>query len=93
MELNDIPKDKRAGFPSGVSEHVFKTKGEVAAFIEGVNLPDDMDVTVGTPFKRKEKKKKFVHVVRVKVGDWDDEEDELDETLDDDDDDDDLMDE
>jgi hypothetical protein len=67
MDLDDIPKSKTKDFTAGVSEHVYDTEAELDAFIEGVNLPQDLDVEVGTPFERK---KKFV--VRVKVGNFGD---------------------
>jgi hypothetical protein len=66
MDLNNIPKNKVSGFPTGVSEHVYDTEGEMKAFIDGVNLADDIDVDSGEPFERDGK-----FVVRVKVGEWD----------------------
>lgn len=67
LDLDEIPKTKTKNFKAGVSEHVYDTLAEINAFIEGVNLPSDLDVYIGTPFERDGK-----HVVRVKVGDFGD---------------------
>ncbi len=69
MDLDDIPQSKTDGFPTGVSEHSYDTVAEIVAFIEGVGLADDIDVTIGDYFQRDDQ-----WVVRVKVGDFDDEE-------------------
>lgn len=71
MDLNDIPKNKTKGFPMGVSEHIWATAAEMTAFITGVDLAEDIDVECGEPFERKGKQ-----VVRVKIGDWGDDDDE-----------------
>lgn len=75
MELNDIPKNKTKDFPTGVSEVRFDTHGEITAFLHGLSYADDVDVEAGEPFERGDK-----FVVRVRVGDWgDDDDDELSE--------------
>ena len=68
MELNEIPKNWKHHLPVGVSEHTYTTRAEIDAFLEGVNLAEDIDVETGDPFERKGR-----WVVRVRVGEWDDE--------------------
>lgn len=68
MSLDEIPKDQRTDFPIGVSEVIYDTPGELAAFIHGLGYAQDIDVEYGDPFSRDGKE-----VVRVKVGDFDEE--------------------
>jgi hypothetical protein len=67
MHVNDVPHEERKKFPTGVSEHEYDTEAEMTAFLDGVNLADDIDVESGEPFQRDGK-----FVVRVRVGEWDD---------------------
>lgn len=89
MNLNNIPQNKTSGFPTGVSEHVYNTEAECRAFVDGVQLAQDIDVETGTPFSRLTRPPVGSRgvdattpvqqwVVRVKVGEWDDEDDEND---------------
>jgi len=74
MDLNDIPKEKTDNFPMGVTEVEYDTEAEMKAFIDGLQFADDIDVSNGDYFERNGK-----FVMRVVVGDWDDEEfDDLD---------------
>lgn len=90
MNLNNIPQNKTSGFPTGVSEHVYDTEAECKAFVDGVQLAQDIDVEAGTPFQRMKRPPVGSRgvaattpveqwVVRVKVGEWDDEDDDTDE--------------
>lgn len=73
MHVNDIPHEERKRFPAGVGEYEYDTGAEMQAFIDGVSLPDDVDVEVGDAFQRDGK-----WVVRVRIGDWpEDEPDEI----------------
>lgn len=73
MDLNDIPESKTKGFATGVSEESFDTDAEMNAFLHGLTYADDIDVEAGTPFLRDGK-----FVVRVKVGDFGDEDEDED---------------
>lgn len=67
MSIDNISHDRTGNaLPTGISEHIYATKAEMTAFIEGVKLADDIDVEVGQPFERDGQ-----HVVRVAVGEWD----------------------
>jgi hypothetical protein len=68
--LNNIPQAAKAGFPTGVVEMTFYTKGEIEAFLAGLQYTDDADQYNGTPFRRDDR-----WVVRICVGDWDGEAD------------------
>lgn len=76
MGINEIPQDKTDKFPAGVSEHTYATEAECKAFVEGVNLAQDIDVETGTPFQRKTSfqnkttRRRSEWVVRVKVGNF-----------------------
>lgn len=65
MDLNDIPKNKTSGFPTGVSEVCYNTEAEILAFLNGLMYADDIDVEAGQIFARGSE-----YVVRVRVGDW-----------------------
>lgn len=80
MSLDSIPQEKTNGFPCGVSEVQYNTAAEMAAFIDGLQYADDIDVSHSEPFERNGK-----FVVRVVVGDWDDEDYDDEEALDDED--------
>lgn len=71
IDLNDIPQDKTDNLPTGVTEQTYGTEAEINAFVDGVTFPDDIDVEVSTPFQRGDQ-----WVVRVCVGDWNDDTDE-----------------
>lgn len=63
IDLNDIPRNKIKNFPEWISEVRFDTESEIKAFLIGLCYPDDLDVSYGNYFQRKNK-----WVVRVKVG-------------------------
>lgn len=65
MDLDKIPQHKKVNFPAGVSEHEYETRKEIDAFLEGVNLAQDTDVETGEIFQRDGN-----YVVRVRVGEW-----------------------
>lgn len=67
MELNAIAQEQRMNFPPGVSEHVYRTRAEMTAFVDGVSLANDLDVECGPPFVRN-----GLYVVRVRVGNFGD---------------------
>ncbi len=68
MDLDEIPKRKKDGFPEGVSEVEYSTRAEMDAFLHGLQFVGDIDVDNGTPFERGGK-----FVVRVGAGDYGDE--------------------
>ncbi len=76
MDLNEIPQDQTDKFPAGVSEHEFHTEKEVLAFLSGLNLADAIDVEHGEPFVRQTPLYQM-HVVRVRVGNFEEDEDEI----------------
>lgn len=68
MNLDDIPQGQTVGFQTGVSEQVYDTEAEMAAFLAGISYVGDLDVCWGKPFLRGGK-----YVIRVRVGEWGDE--------------------
>lgn len=71
MDLDAIPQEKTDKFPTGVSEVQYDTQDEMMAFMDGLNYADDIDVSHGEYFERNGK-----FVMRVRVGEWDDDEEE-----------------
>lgn len=69
-QLNAIPRDKTERFPTGVSEVKYATWDLMQAFLNGLGYADDVDVEHSEIFERNGE-----FVVRVKVGDFEDESD------------------
>ena len=80
MDLDNIPQTKTKGFPAGVSEVKYATQAEMTAFLDGLNFASDIDVENGMIFQRDGQ-----YVVRVKVGDFGDDDEFEDDDLEDED--------
>lgn len=74
MDLSDIPQGRTACLPPGVTEVKFPTIAEMNAFLLGLHYAGGADVESGPPFVRD-----GGHVVRVRVGDFGDGDNEYDE--------------